>query len=194
MIEEYSNWLNNHKILLSNPEIEKLNNFAKLVVKWNKKINLTAAKSINEIIIRHILDSLTPLTIGFKKEKSVVDLGSGGGFPAIPLAIVCPETDFILIEKVAKKCAFLNRAKRELGLKNIEITNIPFEEIGFVLPETLITRAVKLDKKLLKQIKKRGIYTIYTFESTKPDDFLELMEYTLPAEEKVRFVAKKGVK
>ncbi len=194
MIEQYLNWLNNYKISITNSEIEKLNHFGNLILKWNKKINLSAAKDLTEIITRHILDSLTPLTIGFSKERMVVDLGSGGGFPAIPLAIVCPETNLILIEKVAKKCAFLNRVKRELNLKNIEIENRLFEEIEFSLPQTLITRAVKLDKKLSKQIKKRGIQTIYTFESTKPDDFLGLMEYTLPSEEKKRFIVKKEVK
>ena len=194
MIEQYLNWLNNYKISLTNSETEKLNLFGNLILKWNKKINLSAAKELDDIIRRHILDSLTPLTIGFKKEESVIDLGSGGGFPAIPLAIVCPHTRFILIEKVAKKCAFLNMVKRELNLNNMEIENKLFEETGGSLPKTLITRAVKIDKKLLKKIKKKGIFVLYTFESIKPDDFLDLMEYTLPSEGKKRFIVKKEVK
>ncbi len=193
MIEQYINWLQQYNIPITNPEIEKLNNFAKLVFNWNKKINLSAAKNLQEIETRHILDSLMPLTIGFKEEKSVVDLGSGGGFPAIPLAIMCPETTFILIEKVAKKCAFLNRAKRELNLENIKVENTVFEEIGFALPETLITRAVKIDKKLLNQMIRKGIQTVYTFNTSRPDNFLETMEYNLPLEDKKRYIVKKEV-
>ena len=193
MIEQYTDWLNKYNISLTNTQIEKLNSFARLVFKWNKKINLSAAKDLKEIIERHILDSLMPIAIGFRKEKSVVDLGSGGGFPAIPLAIACPDTDFILIEKVAKKCAFLNRAKRELKLENTRIENSVFEQIDFALPETLITRAVRIDKKLLKHMKRKGINTFYTFESSISNDFLEIMEYTLPSEGKTRFIAKREV-
>ncbi len=186
-------WLSKYNISLTRRQMEKLNDFAYLVINWNKKINLSAASNLKEIIERHILDSLMPLTIGFKKEKSVLDLGSGGGFPAIPLAIACPDTNFILIEKVAKKCAFLNRVKRELNLENITTEHSVFEQIDFALPDILITRAVRIDKKLLSHMKNKGIHTLYTFNSSKPDDFLEIMEYTLPSEDKKRFITKKEV-
>ncbi len=194
MIENYDEWLKYKNIILSKTQIEKLNHFAESVLKWNKKINLTAAKSLKEITERHILDSLMPLTIGFRHERRVVDLGSGGGFPAIPLAITCPNTRFLLIEKVLKKCAFLNKIKRELNLKNIEIENTLIEEINTPLPQTLITRAVKIDGKMEKILKNKGIIRIFTFNSAKPEIFSAIMEYTLPSEGKARYITKREVK
>ena len=194
MLEEYLDWLQTKKIFLTKTQIEKLNSYGKLVLKWNKKINLTAAKDLKEIVTRHILDSLMPLTIGFEKETEAIDLGSGGGFPAIPLAIALENTSFILIEKVAKKCAFLNKIKREINLKNIEVENCLFEEIDFPLPKTMITRAVKVDKKLITKIKKRGINLLYTFETSKPEDYLNINEYSLPGEKKIRYIVKREVK
>ncbi len=190
MIERYFEWLEKYRINPPNEnQIEKLDFFATLLHKWNKKINLTAARYIDEIYARHILDSLTPLKLGINKEKTVVDLGSGGGLPGIPLSIMCPFTQFFLIEKVGKKCAFLNSVKRELNLSNVEIVNSVFETFNIVEKHSLITRAVKIDKKIAKKIKEAGTENIYTFETKKPDCG-EIFPYKLPKENKERFIKK----
>ncbi len=193
MLEKYRNFLEKNGIILNREQIEKLEFFSLLVLKWNKKINLTAAKSIKEILERHIIDSLMPIAIGFQNENMVLDLGSGGGFPAIPLAVALKNTHFILVEKVAKKSAFLNKAKRELKMKNIEVKNTLLEEIEINLPETLITRAVNINKKILSFIKKKGVKTIYTFETAMPEKYLKVKEYTLPDDKKIRYIVKREV-
>ncbi len=190
MIEDHIDFLQKHGIQLKQHHLEKLNKFAKLILQWNRKINLTAARSIEDLIKRHLLDSLMPITIGFFREKEVIDLGSGGGFPAIPLSIYLENIRFILIEKVSKKCAFLNKVKRELSLNKIEIINKPFESLCNPIPSSLITRAVKIDRKMLDKFREKGIIWYYSFETEKPLKGL-FCQYTLPGEEKIRFVVKR---
>ena len=177
MIEKYLNWLESHQIKIDKEKIEKLNSFSKLVFEWNRKINLTAARNEKEIVTRHILDSLMPLKIGADREKELLDLGSGGGFPAIPLAIMLDKTKFLLVEKVAKKCAFLNKAKRELELKNIFVENTMFEQLQSPLPKVLITRAVRIDKKLLNEMKKKENCALLCFFKRKTGKYSALRIY-----------------
>ncbi|BBB32958.1 16S rRNA (guanine527-N7)-methyltransferase [Thermotomaculum hydrothermale] len=191
MIDNYIDWLESKNIVLNNDQKDNLNRYTNLVNYWNKKVNITAAKDLKEIVERHILDSLMPLIVGFDNEKSVIDLGSGGGFPAIPLAIILKETKFLLVEKVTKKCAFLKRVKRELNLKNIEVENSLFEEIDYTVPQTMITRAVKIDKKIETYCKEKGIKKLYSFHSTKPVGVDLYAEYILPGENKVRYIARR---
>ena len=91
--------------------------FHDLLVKWNKTINLISKSTISDIWARHILDSAQVWRQRPKTLRSWVDLGSGGGFPALVLAILAknemPETDFHLIESDARKCAFLRNVSRE---------------------------------------------------------------------------------
>ncbi|MDH4227111.1 MAG: 16S rRNA (guanine(527)-N(7))-methyltransferase RsmG [Deltaproteobacteria bacterium] len=87
--------------------------------KWNKKINLTSIEGDEEIIKRHFLDSLTPYPL-IKEASSLLDIGSGGGFPGLPLKIVLPHLKVTLVDSVEKKVFFLKHAIRTLGLANIE--------------------------------------------------------------------------
>jgi 16S rRNA (guanine527-N7)-methyltransferase len=89
------------------------------LVKWNRKINLTAITDPREIAIKHFLDSLAPA--GFISDKArLLDVGSGGGFPGLPLKIFKPNTSVLLIDGVRKKINFLKHVLRALGLENIE--------------------------------------------------------------------------
>ncbi len=79
------------------------------LIEWNKKINLTAIIDPKAIIIKHFLDSLVALVAtSFSQNSVVLDVGSGGGFPGIPLKIVRPDVRLILVEPIQKKCSFLN--------------------------------------------------------------------------------------
>ena len=93
---------------------------ASLLQKWNRTYNLTAPRRNDQIISRHILDSLTLLPY-VKEAKTLMDVGSGGGMPGIPTAICRPDLDITLLDANTKKTAFLQQAVIELGLKNVRV-------------------------------------------------------------------------
>jgi len=99
--------------------LDKQKLFVELLLKWNAKINLTAITDPTEIQVKHIEDSLSLLP-HLGEAKTVLDLGAGGGFPGIPLAIERPEIEFTLVEATRKKVSFLQTAAVQLGLKNVQ--------------------------------------------------------------------------
>lgn len=100
-------------------ESEPLLNFLALLSKWNKAYNLTAIRSLPEMVTKHILDSLAILP--YLHGDTLLDIGSGAGLPGIPLAIACQNKQFVLLDSNGKKTRFMQTVRRELGLKNIEI-------------------------------------------------------------------------
>ncbi|MBI5327420.1 MAG: 16S rRNA (guanine(527)-N(7))-methyltransferase RsmG [Deltaproteobacteria bacterium] len=94
---------------------------------WNKKINLTAITDEREIVIRHFLDSLTLVSF-LANRKSLLDMGSGAGFPGIPLKIVLPDLKITLMDSINKKVVFMRHIIRMLGLKNIEAVQARVED------------------------------------------------------------------
>lgn len=94
-------------------------NYIKLLLKWNSAYNLVATHNAKEILISHILDSLS--IVPFIESGPIIDVGSGAGFPGVPLAILFPQYQFTLIDSVGKKTHFLTQLKIELGLKNITV-------------------------------------------------------------------------
>lgn len=91
-----------------------------LIEKWNRVHNLTAVRDTAQMVVLHLLDSLSLLP-HLAGAKSVIDVGSGPGFPGIPLAIARPDVSFTLLDSSHKKCAFLEQAKGELGLANVTV-------------------------------------------------------------------------
>lgn len=88
---------------------------------WNAKINVISRKDIDELYTRHVLHSLgIAKIIEFRPGSSIMDVGTGGGFPGIPLAILHPEVDFYLIDVIAKKIKVVNEVVAGLGLKNVK--------------------------------------------------------------------------
>ncbi|WP_157152726.1 16S rRNA (guanine(527)-N(7))-methyltransferase RsmG [Brachyspira murdochii] len=106
----------------------KLLKYANLVMDYNKNINITGAKTTEDFFYDHIADSLLALNI-FHDYDNIIDIGSGGGLPSIPLAIIYNNKKFTLCESKNKKCEFLRLAKKELELNNIEIKCINAYEI-----------------------------------------------------------------
>tara|TARA_Y100001936_G_C16088101_1_gene683454 strand:- start:747 stop:1373 length:627 start_codon:yes stop_codon:yes gene_type:complete len=109
-----------------------------LLVKWNQKINLTSEKAPKEILERHIFDSLQYARALFSKNK-IVDIGSGAGFPGMPLKIIYPKLKVTLIESQRKRCSFLEAAILKLGLKEIQVRN---ERAENILPSSLVEAVI----------------------------------------------------
>ncbi|PID43752.1 MAG: 16S rRNA (guanine(527)-N(7))-methyltransferase RsmG [Gammaproteobacteria bacterium] len=102
--------------------VEKLGAYVSLLSKWNKAYNLTAIRNLEDMVSRHILDSLSLVTTLSKNPAvNIIDVGTGPGLPGIPLSIVFPERQFTLLDSNSKKTRFLNQCKIELDLGNINI-------------------------------------------------------------------------
>lgn len=116
-------------IKYSPKELELINDYIDEVMLFNPKYSLVNATG-DTFVIKHILDSLSGVNyIKAKNPKSIADVGSGGGFPGIPLAIFFPEVEFHLIERSGKRCNFLRNAVLTLGLKNVKIRESAVELI-----------------------------------------------------------------
>jgi 16S rRNA (guanine527-N7)-methyltransferase len=109
--------------------LELLTRFGLLVHDHAYRFGLISPGDRSSIFTRHILDSLSPLTLFHEAPASAFDVGSGGGFPGIPLAIAWPTTVVTLIERREKKAAFLERAVRELALKNVKVVPSRVEDL-----------------------------------------------------------------
>lgn len=98
---------------------------------WNQKINVVSRKDIQELYLRHVLHSLGIAKVQkFEAGSSVLDVGTGGGFPGIPLAIFFPETQFILVDSIGKKIKVVEEAVKGLGLTNVTAVNSRVEDIS----------------------------------------------------------------
>ena len=106
--------------------IQQQLNFIGLLQQWNASYNLTAVRDINEMVSKHLLDSLSVLP--YLGEGDVIDVGAGAGLPGIPLALARPEQAFTLIDTVGKKTRFMTQAKIKLGLGNITVVNARVED------------------------------------------------------------------
>ncbi len=113
---------------------------------WNAQINVISRKDIDELYIRHVLHSLGIAKVQpFKEGTAVLDIGTGGGFPGIPLAIMFPETKFYLVDSIGKKIKVVEEVANSLGLKNIKAEHIRAEKVKGEF-DFIVSRAVtKMD-------------------------------------------------
>jgi 16S rRNA (guanine527-N7)-methyltransferase len=127
---------------LSSKQVEQFNLLKNLYADWNEKINVISRKDMEYFMERHVLHSLAIAHfVEFKKNNRVLDIGTGGGFPGIPLAIFFPETDFFLVDSIGKKIKVVQAVADELGLKNVKTFHKRVEEIPFKVDYT-VSRAV----------------------------------------------------
>lgn len=149
-----------------------------LLFKWNKAAGLISPKDEEIVFVRHFCDSLQPLLLfGFKRNATVLDIGAGGGFPAIPIRILRPDLTFTLTESNRKKASFLSEVKTELGLENLTIHNgrverLDPEEVTF---DYVVCRGVGSLKKF-SQLAKPYVATdgrMYTFKTKQFEGELE---------------------
>ncbi len=123
-------------------QIERFKMLKPLYTEWNSKINVISRKDIDKLYERHILHSLgIAKVIEFKSGTTVLDVGSGGGFPGIPLAIMFPESNFHLIDSIGKKIKVVEEVVNELELKNVTFEKIRAEDVDGKF-DFVVSRAV----------------------------------------------------
>lgn len=131
---------------LSASQIEKFKNLPILYEDWNSKINVISRKDINFFYERHLLHSLgIAKVLQFLPNAKILDVGTGGGFPGIPLAILFPQTHFFLIDSIGKKIKVVEEVVADLDLKNISVSKIRAENFNQKV-DFVVSRAVtKMD-------------------------------------------------
>lgn len=114
-------------VKFNNVQVEQLLHYKHLLLKWNKVFSLTAIKNDSDILTHHLLDGLSVVNY-FNQVSDILDVGSGMGVPGIILAIMCPNTNVVVIDSNSKKTAFLLQVKIELKLQNLQIINKRVED------------------------------------------------------------------
>ncbi|SDP46526.1 16S rRNA (guanine(527)-N(7))-methyltransferase RsmG [Selenomonas ruminantium] len=116
-------------IALSDKQMEQFNRYFELLVEWNEKINLTAITEPKEVAIKHMIDSITAYDEKiFQDGVTVIDVGTGAGFPGLPLKIFCPEIKLTLMDSLNKRIKFLQTVVEELDLQDVECVHARAEE------------------------------------------------------------------
>ncbi len=173
--------------------------------KWNKAYNLTGLKKDEDIIIKHFLDSLLYLKVMPEGEIRVADIGSGAGFPGIPIKIIRPEIEMYLVEPTGKKCMFLTNIIRLFDLSNIEVLGKRVEELKISRDlkssvDVAVTRALfninEFIKKASHIVKREGILILNKGPKVKEeikrskDVIYDILEVNLPFSNASRYIVR----
>ena len=176
---------------LTDNQLVQFQKLEELYHDWNAKINVISRKDIDELYVKHILHSLgIAKVMNFEPKATVLDVGTGGGFPGIPLAILFPETRFYLIDVIAKKIKVVNEVVAALGLENVKAEQLRAENMKGEF-DFIVSRAVTnmpdfvywIKDKIKKQNKhklKNGILYLKGGDLTEElKDFPNATEYNL---------------
>lgn len=149
---------------LTDIQIEQFNQLEELYKDWNQKINVVSRKDIDELYVRHVLHSLgIAKIIQFKPGARVLDVGTGGGFPGIPLAILFPETHFTLVDAIGKKIKVVQEVIDGLELKNVTAIHSRVEELDQQF-DFIVSRAVAAMPTFVHwvkgKIKKKSVHSL----------------------------------
>ena len=149
---------------LTTTQQNQLNDLYELYADWNSKINVISRKDIDNLYLHHVLHSLGILKmLKFKEESSVMDIGTGGGFPGIPLAILLPEVQFHLVDSIGKKIKVGQAVAEAIGLKNVTFCHCRAEEekqlFDFVVSRAVMPLAdlVKIARKNIKKTQQNAL-------------------------------------
>lgn len=189
-------------IEISEKQLKQLDNYYKLIVEWNQKINLTRIIDEDDAYLKHFYDSATIVKIvDLSKESSLCDLGSGAGFPGIVLKILFPNLEIKLVDSLNKRVSFLNLVINELDLKNIEAIHSRIEDFAItneekfdvvtaraVAPLNILlelgSRLVKIDKYFIAMKANISQEIISSEKAISKLGFIneEIIEFNLPIE------------
>lgn len=162
-------------------QAEQLMRYLAHLIEWNKTINLTAIIDPKEIIIKHFVDSLAALVAtDFPEQAVVLDVGSGGGFPGIPLKIMRSDLQLVLVEPVQKKCSFLNSVIGLLKLRGISTFDGTIEQYAkrsvHHVVDMIVVRALKFEeirKHIHALLASKGKIVLYRTETVKNQEIGE---------------------
>ena len=197
MIEKLSLGLQKLNIELSSKQIEMLELYINEVLEFNKSYNLMKAENQDEMAVNHILDSLAAVphikkiasTINSEK-INIGDIGSGGGCPGIPLAIAFPQYSFTLVERMEKRCAFLETNVRKLKLENVHVYCTQADSVAKDSFDIEVFRAFHpFDKKIIKllfgMLKPNGYLVAFKARSEKIEAEMEEIKMMVPSYNKI---------
>ncbi|MCW9006112.1 MAG: 16S rRNA (guanine(527)-N(7))-methyltransferase RsmG [Gammaproteobacteria bacterium] len=160
---------------LSSETQRALMDYLRLMQKWNRAYNLTAIRDLDQMVIRHLLDSLGVLP--YINSGPVLDVGTGAGLPGIPLALAQPENKFFLLDSNGKKTRFLTQVKIELGIENIEVIHSRVEDFRpDVKFEIVICRAFAALNTILERTQHLVTSTTRILAMKGKDDLPPLVE------------------
>ena len=164
-------YLSQYGVTVSDDQIQKLDTYYEMMIETNKSLNLTAITEFDEVIIKHYIDSVTIVRdIDMAGKKSVIDVGTGAGFPGMVLKIIFPELNITLFDSLQKRLNFLEEVIYALGLKDISTYHVRAEEAGHISSmreqyDICVSRAVAnlpvLCELCLPFVKEGGIFVAY---------------------------------
>ena len=176
---------------LSVEQLDQLNRMLDVLQLWNQKHNLTSLRSRHDQEIYHVLDSLSAYQY-FIPYSSILDVGTGAGFPGIPLAIIYPEKKFHLVESNGKKVAYLRHVIQQLGLDNVKVYNkrielfsMPNDTVDVVTARALANPIEIMD---LTQHLQVAAYVLYVGPNCKIPPSASLEEVNVPHSTKEHFI------
>lgn len=140
---------------LTSQQLDQFGRLETLYTEWNSKINVVSRKDIEQLYERHVLHSLAiAKIIHFNPGTSVLDVGTGGGFPGIPLSIMFPETSFMLIDSIGKKIKVVSEVASALGLQNVNARHVRVEEVNQKF-DFVVSRAVTAFPRFVAMVRTR---------------------------------------
>lgn len=138
---------------LTDDQIQKFKELEVLYKEWNSRINVISRKDIDDLYLKHVLHSLSIAKfISFKKNTSILDVGTGGGFPGIPLAIIFPDCNFLLVDSINKKINVVKEISNTLKLTNVSYNAIRVEKLK-TKHDFIVSRAVTRMNKFRNLVK-----------------------------------------
>ena len=156
---KYFNLLNKYFPDINTSKLEKINKLYDIYKELNKNVNLISRKNFDNFYLHHIVHSLSLIKFIYNKNIRIIDLGTGGGLPGIPLSIIFDKNEFILVDSIKKKIKALNTIVNSLSLNNVQLINMRMENIS-IKSDLIICRGVSSITKILKwsekSIKKNG--------------------------------------
>ena len=147
-------WLNTRQLEVPPDFISQAARYLDIILDWSARLNLVSRNDLDNLVERHLLDSLTPID-EIPDDGNLADIGSGAGFPAIPIALFRPKLNIVMIESRGKKAEFLNEAISILGLNNIAIWQGRLEEFSPSFQFDILTiRGVSISEKIEKHLRR----------------------------------------
>lgn len=178
-LDSFKNGLDSLQIELSENQINQFLTYYELLIEWNQSMNLTAITEFEDVICKHFLDSLSIVKImDMNHVKNLIDIGTGAGFPGVPLKIAFPNIQVILLDSLNKRLKFLNEVIDQLGLSDIKTIHGRAEDYGNDIEyrekfDLCVSRAVAnlstLSELCIPFVKKDGFFISYKSEKASEE-------------------------